>query len=241
MKDILVWFSDNKEWVFSGIGVSAVVGLVAISYKVFRSTGEGVTRNNVVTQSPSLTQSPVVNITNNAAPPAPSRNSIPKPVNEAPLFSINPIAVERSIQLFDAGIDDYTTVMVCIARFKMRRDLQTPMQSRFEVSIDYVEKLSASGMPYENRVAHINQAQWLPPSNGVHELLLAVESGHRLYAVSATDDRWAELDLQQDRPFATVILTDLTDGRKWECVYALTYHPHSCSLAVRQIVDLRHK
>jgi hypothetical protein len=237
MKNIFVWLSDNKGWVFSGVGVSAVGGVVAIISKIFRSTGEGVTQNPSINQSPSLNQSPIVNITNNAVSPVLLGTSNPKSTNEAPLFSVNPIVVERRVEVIDANVDDNGTITVCVARFKMRNDLQASIQHRFEVSIDYVERLHASGMPYEKRVAHINQAQWLPPNNGVHELLLAVESGQRLHAVSAADDRWEELNLQQDRPFVTVILTDLTDGRKWECVYALTYHP----LAVRQIVDLRRK
>jgi hypothetical protein len=236
---MLDWLVKNKDWIFSGIGVS-VFGLIAGILKL-RS---GSTDDRAV-QGLSIAQAPVLNITNQVTPPATSKPvpvAAPKP--QAPIFGLNPVVAVRDVEFIDPELSDDGTAEVCIARFRLRGDQHGSMQDRFEASIDYVEHLSASGLPYDHRAGHINRAQWLPPNNGDQELLLVVERNYLLYAVNAVEqssnrDRLVELDLQSTRPFVTVTLTELTNGRKWQAKFQITYDPRLHNLAVREISSLR--
>lgn len=115
----------------------------------------------------------------------------------------------------------------------------------FEASIDYVERLSAGGIPFEQRVGHVNQARWLTPSNDIHELILAAKRSSLPYAVSASDNeedfRCGDNSLVQlglfSRVLATVTLIDITNGQKWKAEYAIEFNPHS-AMAVRQTGNL---
>jgi len=243
MKDIITWLGDNREWVFSGIGVFAV-GLVGAIFRFGRSVDKETSNNLSLVQSPTVNQAPVVNINNQAAPTPPKSARIVTPKVQAPIFALNPVVVTRNVEFIDPKLSDDGMAEVCIARFRFRQGQQGTMQGRFEASIDYVENLRASGMPYESRAGHINRAQWLPPNNGEGELLLLVERNYLLYAVNAVEqstyrDRVVELELHSVRPFVAVTLTDLTNGQKWQIKFQITYDPRLHNLAVREISSLR--
>jgi hypothetical protein len=242
---MLDWIVKNKEWIFSGVGV-AVLGVTAQILKLRkRSTDDRPVQKLSIAQAPTITQAPVLNITNQVTSPAASKPiPVASPKPQAPIFGLNPIVVVRDIQFIDPELSDDGTAKVCIARFRLRGDQQGSMQDRFEASLDYIEHLSASGMPYEHRAGHINRAQWLPQKNGDHELLLVVERNYLLYAVNAVEqssyrDRLAELDLKSTRPFVTVTLTELTNGQKWQTKFQVTYDLDLHTLAVREISSLR--
>lgn len=38
---IIDWLSDNKEWVFSGIGVTIVVSIIGFVFKIFKKKSKG--------------------------------------------------------------------------------------------------------------------------------------------------------------------------------------------------------
>src|SRR4051794_1517361 len=131
MKDIIAWLENNKEWAFSGIGLSAL-GLMGALAKRFLSRDKGksleisvaqnpsVTQAPVVNTSPAVTQAPVVNITNTvvrAGNPQPHANGT-RCVIQAPLFALNPLAVTRDL-IRVAGSSSDDVVECCVARFKM--------------------------------------------------------------------------------------------------------------------------
>ena len=245
MRDITTWMGNNKEWVFSGIGVF-VIGLIGGFFKLFRSTDKGGTHNASITQSPSVTQTPVINITNNAVPNGTPQPLVakPRPTNQASLFAVNPLVVTRDIR-FVSGLSEDATAQVCVARFKMHDRLVGRIQDRFEGSIEYVERLSASGMPYERRPGHVNLAQWLSPSNDIQELILVIQSDSAFFAAKQIDGtglpgslNLVELDLVGNRFFASVTLTDLTNGQKLRAEYFLTFDPYIKTLTVRQTTNL---
>jgi hypothetical protein len=250
MKDIITWLENNKEWVFSGIGVAAL-GLFGMIFKP-RSTAKALTQLPSVAQSPSVSQAPVVNITTNvdagSKPPEPTATpeaTNPTKANQAPFFALNPLAVARDLVIVTGASND-EAVEVCVARFKMHDGMTDWIPIRFEASIDYVERLSASGFPYEHRAGHINQARWLTSSNDVHELILIAKRYSIPYAVTAVDDEESfrcgdgslvQLDLVSSCLFATVTLIDITSGQKWEAEYEIAFNPGG-ALAVRQTGNL---
>lgn len=69
------WLTQNKEWVFSGIGLT-VIGIVWWIVRQFGSRREPA---NAVTQSPSITVSPTIHVGSNLPLPEPHREQ-PRPV-----------------------------------------------------------------------------------------------------------------------------------------------------------------
>jgi hypothetical protein len=134
----------------------------------------------------------------------------------------------------------------CIARFKMHDGTTGWIPDRFEVSIHYVERLSASGLPYEHDTGYLNQARWLMQGNDIHELLLIVRRNSLLYAVSGEEDQdfplgegsLVPLDVIGDKPYATVTFTDTTDGQRWQVEYAIGLNITG-ALTVRETTGLR--
>lgn len=245
MRDIIAWFEKNKDWVFSGIGVSAI-GLIGSFFKRSKSTDKGSTQNASITQSPSVTQAPVINITNNAIPDERLNPPVtkPRPTDQPSLFAVSPLVEKRDVR-FISGLSEDATAQVCIARFKLHGGSAGRIQDRFEASIEYVERLTASGMPYESRPGHVNQAQWLSPNDDIQELILVIQSDSAFFAAKAVNNtrlpgrsNLVELDLVGDRFFASVTLTDLTNGKKWRAEYFLTFDPYTKILTVRQTTNL---
>ena len=237
---MIAWLLNNKEWIFSGIGVFILSGIIALIFRRGSSGNNTVTQIPSIMQTPAVTQAPVLNI--NVSPHEASSTpvSTSSPSNKSPLFALNPLVVTRNVS-FVSGRQEDKTAQVCIARFKITDGLSSPIQSRFEASIDYVERLSASGMPYQSRAAHINQGQWLRPVNDVQELILAIEGDSTLFAPRAVDksespgqQNLVELELTGSRPFATVALTDLANGRTFHMEYELAYDRDTRTLQVRQ-------
>lgn len=254
---MLDWLLKNKEWVFSGIG-ALIIGLIGTFFKPLfklgQPTDDTVTRNPVVaqspavTQTPSISQAPVVNITNNVIPNEPPKTPAftPHPTNQAPLFALNPIAGKRDLMVVTGSIGD-EEAEVCLARFKMHDGTIGWIPDRFEVSINYVERLSASGFPYDHPAGHVNQARWLEVNNQVHELILIMRRGSLLYAVNGLEDydghfegdgSLIQLDNISSRPFVTATLTDTTNGQRWRAEFVIESNING-ALTVRQTEGLR--
>ena len=256
---MLGWLATNKDWVFSGIGVLVISLLFKVFYRPKKSGDSSsenfsithapsVNQEPVITTAPVLTQAPVLHITNNVGasdkPPLPLAN-ISQTI-KAPLFTLNPGVVTRDlITVTGSSIDG--AAEACIARFKMLDGVTGSIPHRFEVSIDYVERLSASGFPYEHPAGHMNQARWLTEDDGVHELILVLRRSFLLYAVSGVDNlsdlfdgdgSLVRLDCVSDKPFASVTLTDTSNGQKWCVEYAIGSNP-SGMLTVRETSSLR--
>lgn len=240
---VITWLQDNREWVFSGIGIF-VIGLIRVLFKRGRSTDDTSTQNSFVNQSPSITQSPVVNINvapNEAqiAPVIPPRSS-----RQAPLFALPPLETVRNVAHI-SGLPEDITAKVCIARFKMDGVLPAQIQNRFEASINFIEKRNASGLPFDSRAGRVNRAHWLRNNDGIQELILVIEADSALFVAKALDHSEApgrqnliELDLINSRLIAKVTLTDLNDGKRWHIEYAITYDPNIRSLHVWQTQGL---
>jgi hypothetical protein len=77
------WIAQNKEWVFSGIGVAFLSVLWLLLRRIFSGPP---TTNNTVTQSPSIVVSPTINVPGNF----PNHSSY-----VAPLRSAEQIEAER--------------------------------------------------------------------------------------------------------------------------------------------------
>jgi hypothetical protein len=245
MKDIIAWLENNREWVFSGVGVVAISGFYTLFFRHSRSDAEKVKQNATLTQSPNVTQAPIVNITNNVEALNKSQPHVAIAIPKS-LFALNPqVALRDLMAVTGSSLDD--AVEVCVARFKLHDGAVGWIPQRFEVSVNYIERLSASGFPYEHHAGHVNQARWLEENNGVHELILILNRSSIWYAVSDSThvDSWAEgegsllqLNTVSTKTFATVTLTDTTNGEKWRAEYAIEFSGNG-SLTVRETSVLR--
>jgi hypothetical protein len=75
------WLNQNKQWIFSGIGV-AVLGSIWWMWKRFLRREPSPSPTNSVTQSPSITVSPTIHVTHPKPPELPKpqpRPVVPKP------------------------------------------------------------------------------------------------------------------------------------------------------------------
>jgi hypothetical protein len=77
------WLNQNKQWVFSGIGVAAL-GPIWWMWKRFLRREPATSPGNTVTQTPNLTQSPTINI------------NVPQPHTSQPPEQPRPAAIPRS-------------------------------------------------------------------------------------------------------------------------------------------------
>lgn len=252
---MISWLENNKEWVFSGIGVS-VLGILVFLVKGFLPRDKAGSREMLVSQNPSVSQaptvntSPVFNITNTVAPAGDPRPAVEvKPqTSQAPFFALTPRILTRDlavlVTVIGASGDD--ALEGCIARFKMHDQMAGCVPDRFEVSIHYIERGSASGMPFQLDAGYVNQAGWLTQDNRESELILIVRKNALFYAVSgekaqgfsSSDSSLIPVNLFNDSLLAAVRFTDTTDGQRWRIDYAIGLSDAG-ELTVREANGLR--
>ncbi len=104
------WLNQNKEWVFSGIGVLALAWILkwlfsSLLREPATSPGNTVTQSPSLTQSPSITVSPTIHLTPSQAPVEPPKQ--PRPVaiprSRSNLICVGPETVRVLFNSNDKG------------------------------------------------------------------------------------------------------------------------------------------
>jgi hypothetical protein len=202
------WLWNNKEWIFSGAGLSTLALIAWVIRRLFRADKRDL-KTNVTTQkveqSPVLNQSPVVNITNNIAPSiehdrpkAPPDGSMEtqKRFGRPDIFTL-PSGIENlPAQAFDGAVAHlaFSQVPTYVARFRLAADDPFGIDREITASIEYYERIRIHHTRGETeRLAlRIDQAFW-KGQVGKHriinlgetfELVIGLLVGARLYALS---------------------------------------------------------
>jgi hypothetical protein len=214
------WVLNNRTWLFSGAGISALLLVLWLAKKLFPQDEKGGSANTInhsptMNQFPTVNQSPVITINNSTGPPpVPSRRDPDSGVQSeiAPLseeggrpriFSLPPGIEDLSVETFGGAAAHFNRdhISTFLARFKLVADDRGGIGHEISASIEYVDRFRVPHRRFvvENIVLRVGRGYW----KGAGGTVQIIEEGGTLELVVGfiVDARpYALLELRGDRP-----------------------------------------
>jgi hypothetical protein len=267
-RGMIDWLWNNRTWLFSGTGISALILAYWIIRKLFFRNGKAdllrtINQNPTISQSPIVNQSPVINISNSLAQPKLSRPTDPEPIQgfateeqsekggRPDIFTLPAGVEDLSAESFHGAVEQLNRehISTYLARFKLAANDQEGVGHELTASIEYVDKVRITSMPYpqERLVLRVGQAFWKGGKGGpqvieegrLMELVIGLIVDGRLWALHEVRGEQYPDGLRyiavpiiaNSDPYAQVTLVDVHYGWRWKIEYRMHQFP----------VDLREK
>ena len=177
---MLDWLWNNKDWFFSGAGITALALLYWVFKKVFFGKKGTDRRTSInlgptISQAPLINQSPVVNITNSFTQPArPNQDDsgpdkplpaihLPEKGGRPDLFTLPAGIEDLSMQSFHGAAEQFNRdhITTYLARFKLAANDRDGVGHELTATVEYVDKVRVPKMryPMERLVLRVGQAR----------------------------------------------------------------------------------
>jgi hypothetical protein len=244
------WIVENKEWVFSGIGVTVLAVLWWLLRKLFPRAAA----SNIVTQAPVVTVSPTFNLSPTLTP---AKDPEKKPTTDAParsaqeveagrpnLYSLPPriwFASENGTFGFEEGGE---TTRAAIATFRMAKPGSDRRGTHITARLSY---RIAGARGISDEFCRVNYGVWIEEDfNSVtftltdtKELILVWEANGKLLAIQDNRHSVSKFkepsyyELAQDEFFINVTLVDEIYGTLITYTYKVESDPFKVSEIIR--------